>query len=70
MNITLFKKNENSALQIKTSKLMEKILSEASVDSETIIKKYDKHFHTFLARNIDRSKMDLMIYGVGINGRR
>lgn len=40
------------------------------MDSENVIKKYDKSFQTFLARNIDRSKMNSMIYGVRRNGRR
>lgn len=40
------------------------------MDSENVIKKYDKSFQTFLARNIDRSKMDSMIYVVSRNGRK
>ena len=70
MKIVLFKKNENSAFQSKSSKLEEEILLEASMNSETVIKKYDKSFQTFLARNIDRRKIDSMIYEVRRNGRR
>lgn len=40
------------------------------MDSTTIIKKYDKSFQTFWARNIDRSKMSTMICGVRRNRRR
>lgn len=63
-------KNDNSYLQSKSSKLEEEIISEASMDYENVINKYDKYFQTFLARNIDRSKMASMIHGVSINGRR
>lgn len=33
-------------------------------------KKYDMVFQKFLAKNIDRSKMDSMIYGISRNGKR
>ena len=63
-------KNENFSLQIKSSKLEEEILSEAYVDFETVLNKYDKSFQTFLSKNIDKSMMTSMTYGVSINGIR
>lgn len=48
----------------------EEILSEASVNSDNVTKKYEKSFQIFLAKNIDRSKMNSMINGVSRNERR
>lgn len=56
--------------QSQSYKLEEEIISEASMDSENVINKYDKSFHIFMDRNIDRSKTTSMIYGVSINGRK
>src|ERR1044072_6624737 len=53
------------ALRSKISKLEEEITSSMSEsESET---KYEKSFQYFLARNIDRSKMASLIYGVSRN---
>src|ERR1044072_9492452 len=55
----------NLSLRSKISKLEEEINSSMSdPESET---KYEKSFQYFLARNIDRSKMASLIYGVSRN---
>lgn len=63
-------KNNNSLLQSRSSKLKKENLSEASTDSSSVIKKYDKYFKKFLARSLNRSVMASMIYGVSRNGTR
>ncbi|CAI8595590.1 unnamed protein product [Vicia faba] len=68
---------ENSELKEKISKLendlqnsQKEIISEAPSSTDKIIKEYDHSFQKFLAKNIDRSKMASMIYGVSRNGRK
>src|ERR1044072_7834903 len=57
--------SSNLSLRSKISKLEEEITSSMSEsESET---KYEKSFQYFLARNIDRSKMASLIYGVSRN---
>lgn len=63
-------KNNNYVLQSKSSKLEKGDLSKASTDSDDVIKKYDKFFHKFLARSLNKSVMASMIYGVSINETR
>lgn len=60
---------DNSALKSKSKELEKEIISEAPMEYDDVIKKYIMAFKTFLPRNIDRSKMDSMIYGVSINGK-
>lgn len=60
---------DNSALKSKSKELEKEILSEAPLDSESIIKKHGISFQTFLARNIDISKTTSMISGVSKNGK-
>ena len=54
--------------QSKSLKPKNKILSKASIGSSDIVKKYDKYFHKFLAKSLNISLMDSMIYGVNRNG--
>lgn len=56
--------------QSKSLKPEKKILSKASTGYGDIIKKYNKSFHKFLARNLNRSLMGSMIYSVSINGTK
>lgn len=70
MKKILFLKMITLHFKNKSSKFEEEILSEISLVYEKVIKKYDKSFQTFLARNIDRSKMTSIIYGISRNGRK
>ena len=45
-------------------------IPETPSNADEIIKEYDHSFQKFLAKNIDRSKMASMIYGVSRNGRK
>ena len=58
----------NIALKSKVSRLEEEIFSNTSVTDELL--RYDRAFHHFLSKSIDRSKMTSMIYGVSRNGSR
>src|ERR1044072_2083290 len=60
--------SSNLSLRSKISKLEEEINSSIS-DSESETK-YEKSFQYFLARNINRSKMASLIYGVSRNQMR
>src|ERR1044072_5671199 len=57
--------SSNLSLRSKTAKLEEEITSNTS-ESESE-KKYEKSFQYFLSRNLDRSKMASLIYGVSRN---
>src|ERR1044072_1090904 len=60
--------SSNLSLRSKISKLEEEITSSMSEsESET---KYEKSFQYFLAKNIDRSKMASLIYGVSRNQKK
>ena len=68
---------ENFELKEKISKLennlqntQKETISEVPSNSDKIIKEYDHSFQKFLAKNINRSKMASMIYGVSRNGRK
>ena len=68
---------ENSELKEKISKLENQLqnsqketIPKTPSNADEIIKEYDHNFQKFLAKNIDRSKMDSMIYGVSRNGRK
>ena len=70
-------KLENSELKDKISKLenqlqnsQKEIISETPSNADKTIKEYDHSFQKFLAKNIDKSKMASMIYGVSRNGRK
>lgn len=67
-NFTL--KNNKSVPQSKSLKPEKSILLKASTSSCDIIKKYDKSFHKFLSKSLDRNLMASMIYGVSRNGTR
>src|SRR5580765_9011557 len=60
--------SSNLSLRSKISKLEEEISSGVS-DSDNE-KKYEKAFQYFLAKNVDRSKMASLIYGVSNNNRK
>lgn len=55
-------------LHSKSSKLEKENISEASTNSGDVIKKYGKSFHKFLAKNLNRSVIASMIYGIRRNG--
>lgn len=59
-----------STLKIKSKELEKEIPSEAPMESNDVIKKYDTAFQKFLAQNIDRSKMTSMIYGISRNEKK
>src|ERR1044072_238830 len=59
--------SSNLVLISKISKLEEEVISSTS-DSDNE-KKYEKSFQYFLAKSVDRSKMDSLIYGVSRNNR-
>lgn len=61
---------ENSALKSKSEKLDKEIFSEAPMDSDCVLSKYETYFQKILPRNIDKSKMASMIYGVSRNGKK
>src|ERR1044072_8673265 len=56
------------ALRSKISKLEQEVISSTS-DSDNE-KKYEKSFQYFLAKNVDRSKMASLIYGVSRNNKK
>src|ERR1044072_1014548 len=60
--------SSNLSLRSKISKLEEEIISNIS-DSDNE-KKYEKSFQYFLAKNVDRSKMASLIYGVSRNNKK
>ena len=60
--------SSNLTLRSKISKLEEEITSSVS-DSDNE-KKYEKSFQHFLAKNVDRSKMASLIYGVSRNNKK
>ena len=63
-------KKENSVIKNDLQKAQKESDSEVSTSSDSIIKEYDYGFQKFLAKNIDRSKMASLIYGVSRNGRK
>lgn len=63
-------KKENSALKSKSKKLEKGFFLKAHMNSECVLKKYETYFQTFIARNMYRSEMGSMIYGVSRNGKR
>ena len=60
----------NSVFKRKSSKLEKEIISEDSVSTDDVIKKYEKSFQKFPFRSLGRSIMDSMIYGVRRNSTR
>lgn len=60
--------SNNSTLKNKISKLEEEIVSEAPGNDCIII--YDRAFQYFMAKSIDKSKMDYLVYGVSRNGKK
>lgn len=61
---------ENSALKIKSDKFRKEIFSEVSMNIECASKNYDNFFQKFLTKNIDKSKISSMIYGISGKGKR
>lgn len=58
-----------SVVKSKSKKLEEEILSEAPIEYVDVINNYDIAFPKVLAQNINRIKMDSMIYGVSKIGK-
>ena len=68
---------ENSELKERILKLENELqntqketISKVLSNPDKIIKEYDHRFQKFLAKNIDRSKMASMIYGVRRNVKK